>query len=228
MLRARSRRRSMGFTLVEVLAAGSLMAGLQSGGNWRYAVSKAREIRGISNLKQIYQLLMIQSITSPLPRAALYPKGDPKTDPKSIMRLIPGAPPELFVSPFAPEPLRRKKLTYAWNPNVNGKQLDSVPRNTWLLIDLAAFITDPKIPKPKRYLVLYANGKAEAITALPANIQKAVQAAQDKKRGSTGSSSKRKRSKSRKRTSSRDPLKSINKRIPRIHNIPIPPSVPGL
>ena len=182
MMRFRSRRRLLAFTLVEVMAVTAIMSGLQSqgGGVYRDAVTSANQIRGIHNLKQVHMLLQAQCIMERLPKAAFYPKGDPKKDPQSIVRLIPGAPPELFISPFAPEALKKKGLTYAWNDSVNGKDLDRLPRKTWLLIDLPAFIADPKLPKPTRYLVLYADGSAEAIDRPPGDIVRAVKEAQAK------------------------------------------------
>jgi len=182
MFLPRSRRRMLGFTLVEILTVTSIISGLQSqsGGNYRYGISKANEVVGLNNLKQIYLLLQTQMITEGYPKAAFYPKGDPMTDPQSIVKLVQGGVPQLFVSPFAPEPLRKTGLTYAWNDTVNGKQPDSVPGNTWLMIDLPAFIADPKIERPSKYLVLYASGKADALTTLPADIQKAVAEAQAK------------------------------------------------
>ena len=71
-------------------------------------------------------------------------------DPKSIINLIPGAMPELFVSPFAPDALKKKGLTFAWNDTVNGKDMSQLPKDTWLLIDMAAFIADPRVPAPHR------------------------------------------------------------------------------
>ena len=179
---SRARRRSLGFTLVEVLAVTTIMSGLasQGGGVYSYAISVANELRGLHNLRQLHQLLQMQSMTDGLPRAAFYPQGDPKADPKSIVRLVQGAPPELFVSPFAPEPLKRKGLTYAWNDSVNGKDLSLLPKDTWLLIDLPAFLADAKTPKPGRYLVLYASGRAESVEMPPADIVKAVKEAEAK------------------------------------------------
>jgi hypothetical protein len=169
----------VGFTLIEVLAVTGIMSGLHSQGNYHYAINKANEIKGLHNLKQIHMLLQMQSMTGGLPNAAFYPKGDPKKDRRSIIKLIPGAPAQLFVSPFAPSALQAKGLTYAWNDKVNGKSLDQV-RHTWLLVDLAAFIADPSLPKPSKYLILYANGKAQAVADLPPDIVKAVGKAQEK------------------------------------------------
>jgi len=179
MLKSRSRRKPMGFALVEVLVVSGILSGLNSQSNFQYALNQANQIKGINNLKQIHLLLQMQSMTGGLPNAAFYPKGDPKKDPKSIVKLISGAPPQLFVSPFAPPALQAKGLTFAWNDKVNGKDLDTV-RNTWLLVDLAAFIADPGTPKPTKYLILYANGKAEATSTLPPDIVKAVTEAQEK------------------------------------------------
>ncbi len=174
MFALRSRHRSLGFGIIEVMTVTGLIAGLHSSGNYFYAINQANEVKGINNLKQIHTLLVAQCIMEKLPDAAFYPKDDPKEDPKSIIRLVKGAVPELFVSPFAPEALKKKGLTFAWNDTVNGKDLDAVPRGTWLLIDLAAFVADPKIPKPKSYLVLYSDGRAVASETLPDDIVKAV------------------------------------------------------
>jgi len=227
MLRSRTRRRPTGFTLIEVLAVTGLMASLHSGGNYQYALSKAREIKGVNSLKQLHLLLQMQCITGTLPKAALYPKSDPRKDPKSIMRLIQGAPPQMFISPFAPEPLRQKGLTFAWNDAVNGKRLSSLPRNTWLLIDLAAFIADPKVPKPRKYLILYANGKAMAVSSLPPDIDKAVKKA--KAKGSKGKASpKSTRPQTRSKGNSTKRESDAAKRLPGGVRLPSLPRVPGL
>lgn len=182
--RSRSRRRTLGFGLIEVLAATSIIAGLHSQGNYRYAVNQANEVKGVHNLKQIHMMLRMQTMMSgKLPNAVFFPKGDPKKDPKSITRLIKGVPQQMFISPFAPRALKKKGLTFAWNDTVNGKSLDRLPRNTWLLIDIAAFTADPKLPKPKSYLILYADGRAKAVDTLPPDIVKAVKAAQAKGKG---------------------------------------------
>jgi prepilin-type N-terminal cleavage/methylation domain-containing protein len=180
MFRSR-RRRALGFTLIEVLAATAIMAGAHSQGNYQYGISRANEVKGVHNLKQIHMMLRMQSMTTgKLPAAAFFPKGDPKKDPKSITRLLKGVPQQMFVSPFAPRALQKRGLTYAWNDAVNGKSLDRLPRTTWLLIDIAAFITDPKVPKPKSYIVLYADGRAMAVDVLPPDIVKTVKQAQAK------------------------------------------------
>jgi len=182
MLQMRARRHLVAFTLVEVMAVTAIMSDLASRGNgaYKYAVTRANEMRGIHNLKQIHGLLVAQCIGGRLPNAAFYPKGDPRTDPTSILRLLEGASPELFVSPFAPEPLKRTGLTFAWNDTVNGKDLALLPRDTWLLIDLPAFLANPRVEKPGKYLVLYADGRAEAVDKPPSDVLRAVMEAQAK------------------------------------------------
>lgn len=186
MFAAKSHRRPLGVSIVEVLAITALMQGLHGQGNYQYAINKANELKGLNNLRQIYLLLQVQGMTEGLPAAALYPEGDPLKDPKSIVRQIRNAPPQLFVSPFAPPALQEKGLSYAWNSALNGKALDAVPRTAWLLIDAAALIADPKIPKPGKYLVLYADGRTEAVSEPPADILKAVKEAEQKGVGSKG------------------------------------------
>lgn len=179
MFRILRRRRSQAFGLIEILFVSGIMTTMNSHtGGFRYALDKAHEMQGLNNLQQIHLLLTTQCIGGELPNAAFYPKGDPRKDPKSILNLVEGAVPELFISPFAPEALKQKGLTFAWNDTVNGKDLSLLPKNTWLLIDLAAFIADPTVPKPHRYLVLYADGRALAVDSLPPDIVKAVQEAQ--------------------------------------------------
>jgi hypothetical protein len=181
MLWARAHRKTLAFTLVEVLVVSGLMTGMHAKGNYGYVINQANELKGTASLQQIHLLIKMHCMTNRLPDAAFYPKGDPVKDPKSIIRLLgSGANPKLFVSPFAPKPLKEKGLTYAWNSKVNGKSLDRLPRDTWLLVDLAAFIVDPDVPRPSKYFILYADGRAMAVKELPADIRKAVAEARAK------------------------------------------------
>ena len=182
MHRIRHRRRSLAFGLIEVLAVSAIMTSMNSSqmGGFQYALDKAKEVKGTENLRQIYLLLLAQTTSEPLPDAVFYPKDDPKKDPKAIMNLIEGSVPELFVSPFAPEAMKKKGLTFAWNDAVNGKDMSQLPKDTWLLIDMAAFIADPNVPAPHRYLLLYADGRALAVVDLPPDIVKVVKEARAK------------------------------------------------
>lgn len=173
-------KRMLGFTLIEVMAVSGIMTSMHSQGNYQYIMDRAREVSALNNLRQIHMLLQAQTMGGGLPTADFYPKGDPLTDPKSIVKQIQGAPKELFLSPFSPEGFRRMGLTYAWNDTVNGKEMDLLPKGTWLLIDVSAFIADPQVPKPPKYLVLYADGRAESVTEPPADIVKMVKDAQEK------------------------------------------------
>jgi type II secretory pathway pseudopilin PulG len=174
------KRHLLGFTLIEVMAVSGIMSSMHSQGNYQYIMDRARETSALNNLRQIHMLLQIQSMDGGLPSADFFPKGDPLKDPKSIVRLINGAPKDIFISPFSPEGFRRAGLTYAWNDTVNGRELDRLPKNTWLLIDVSAFIADPNVPKPPKYLVLYADGRAEGLTQLPEDIVKSVAQAEEK------------------------------------------------
>lgn len=226
MLRPRSRRKPLGVTLVEIMTVTAILSGLNSQSNFRYAIHKANEIKGLNNLKQIYLLLQTQCIAGGLPNAAFYPEGDPRKDPKSIVRLISGAPPQLFISPFAPDALQEKGLTYAWNNTLNGKTLDVVPGTTWVMIDMTAFIADPNLPKPSRYLVLYANGRAEAVSEPPSDILKAVREAEAKKRQTPPAKSVPKRKAPTSQKSAPSSLPKV--RLPGGQTVPMPPSLPGI
>lgn len=222
----KSRRRVLGVTLIEVLAVTSLMQGLQSQGNFQYAINKANELKGLNNLRQIYLLLQVQCISGGLPDAAFYPKGDPRKDPKSILRLIPSAPKELFVSPFAPPALQETGLTYAWNSALNGKSLDQVPKDAWLLMDVAAFIADPKLPKPGKYLVLYADGRAAAVSELPEDILKVVKEAEAKR---SGPEPEKEAPKAKVLPKAKSSLPKVPlQRLPGGQAVPVPPSLPRM
>ncbi len=226
MLRPKSRRKPLGITLIEILTVTSIMSGLNSQSNFQYAINQANQVKGLNNLRQIHLLLQTQCIADALPRATFFPEGDPKKDPKSITRLILNAPPQLFVSPFAPQSLQDKGLSYAWNTALNGKTLDTVPRTTWVLIDVMAFIADPSIAKPAKYLVLYADGRAEAVAEPPADIVKAVKEAEAKKAQVVPKKS------ASTPTPPRDPkvpAPNVPKiRLPGGQTVPMPPSLPGL
>ncbi|MBM4038531.1 MAG: hypothetical protein FJ290_08455 [Planctomycetes bacterium] len=225
MLRPKSRRNSLGITLIEILTVTGIMSSLNSQSDFRYAINQANQVKGLNNLRQLYLLLQTQCISGALPRATFFPEGDPKKDPKSIIRLLPGAPPQLFVSPFAPQSLQDKGLTYAWNTALNGKTLDTVPRTTWVLIDVTAFIADPSIAKPAKYLVLYADGRAEAVAEPPADIVNAVKEAEAKK----GKAAPKKGASAPKPLPSQDPKVPVPKiRLPGGQTVPMPPSLPGL
>lgn len=177
----RLRRNLVAFALIEVMAVSGIMSTMasQSAGGYRYAIDAARKTQGVSNLKQIYMMIQAECVGGGLPNAAFYPKGDPMKDPSSIAVILKG-PREMWMSPFAPEAFKSKGLTFVWNDNVNGKDIGNVPKDTWLLIDMAAFITDPNVPKPPKYLILYADGRADAVAEVPYDIKKVVQEAEAK------------------------------------------------
>jgi type II secretory pathway pseudopilin PulG len=179
----KSRRNLVAFALIEVMAVSGIMSTMasQGSGGYRYAIDAARQTQGVNNLKQIYMMIQAECVGGGLPNAAFYPKGDPLKDPTSIAAILKG-PREIWMSPFAPEAFKVKGLTYVWNDTVNGKDIGNVSKNTWLLIDMAAFITDPQMSKPPKYLILYADGRADAVAEVPADIKKVVQEAEAKNR----------------------------------------------
>lgn len=179
----RVRRSLVAFALIEVMAVSGIMSTMasQSGGGYRYAIDAAKKTQGVNNLKQIYMMIQAECVGGGLPSAAFYPKGDPMKDPSSIAVILKG-PREIWTSPFAPEAFKAKGLTYVWNDSVNGKDIGNVPKETWLLIDMAAFITDPQMSKPPKYLILYADGRADAVSEVPYDIKKVVQEAEAKQK----------------------------------------------
>lgn len=165
----RYRRRSWGQTLAEVAVCCGILSSLGGGGNAAWvALGTARRTEAISNLRQVYQAMLVQFEEGQLPEAAFYPdvRRDPnavRTDPRSIVNQIPGLPGSFWISPGAPEQFARLGLTYVWNSGVNGRLIDQLDPRTWLLMDMngAAYFTPGITPRAQGYLVLYADGQVK-------------------------------------------------------------------
>ena len=72
MFRIRNRRRALAFGLIEVMMVSAIMTTLNSqSGGFRYALDLAKETQGKENLRQIYLLLVAQTTSGPLGRAAI-------------------------------------------------------------------------------------------------------------------------------------------------------------
>jgi type II secretory pathway pseudopilin PulG len=168
------RRRARAQGLAEVAVVCSIMSSLAgSGGSAAWSVmAAARQTEARVYMKQIYMAVTMYADDNDgrLPRADLYPdlRRDPQAclrSPKSIRRILSGYAPDakLWVSSAAPDKFQKAGLTYVWNVGVNGKQLDSLPGRTWLLMDMnaAGYVIPDLIPRADSYLVLYSDGSVK-------------------------------------------------------------------
>jgi len=164
----RSRRR--GFTLIEVMTVTTIMAGMQTS-SYQGVTDRARALKCQQHLRQVGMVLMT---TGALPKAAFYPTGDPKTDPKSIRVLLKGTvPEEMLVCPTAPDAMARKGLTFLWNDKLNGKNMMMAGR-AWVLIEMNCLAPNPVAPHSGKYHVLYTDSSVKSVDKPPREILEAI------------------------------------------------------
>jgi hypothetical protein len=85
------------------------------------------------------------------------------------------------------------------------------------------------VPKPDKYLVLYADGRAEAVTEAPPDIVKAVQEAEAKKKQGEPKKDAPKAKAPAKPVSSKSTLPKVPiPRLPGGQVVPLPPALPGI
>ncbi|MDP6117207.1 MAG: prepilin-type N-terminal cleavage/methylation domain-containing protein [Planctomycetota bacterium] len=179
-------RLKLGFTLIEVMTAMTIVASVSSGG-YGHVMNRAKAMQCQNNLRQMG---LVFKTMGKLPNAAFYPSGDPKSDPKSLLVIgkKAGLSESMFQCPTAPAEFREKGLTFLWNDSVNGRGPFSVSRE-WLVIEMNALSAKPTAPHAGKYHVLYGSGSVKAVSSIPKEIEKAK--AMAKKKKSTGNANPR-------------------------------------
>ena len=174
MLRLLRNKRTVGFTVIEILAVATIVSGgyAKYGSALAKAKNKAVEIECTSNLRQIGQAIQMYEITEGrLPNAKFYPK-EPRKDPKSLVRILGPQFAKFLVCPSMPETLRKRGLTFLWNDKYSGKSLGSIPKpsKTWLMIEMSSVYRE--VPPPHRggFLVLYADMHVRWTKELPKDL----------------------------------------------------------
>ncbi|NUQ01533.1 MAG: hypothetical protein HUU35_16940, partial [Armatimonadetes bacterium] len=176
-------RRRRGQGLAEVAVVCSIMTSMAGGGAgaaWQVLGTAQRTV-AMNQMKQIHlALTMFADDNDALPTADMYPdiRKDPQAainSPRSIRKILGnGLPAALWVAPRAPEVFQKAGLTYIWNSSANGKQLDQLGADTWLLADMnaAAFAVPDLVPQPQGigYLILYADGHVKYEMRPPAAL----------------------------------------------------------
>jgi len=170
-------RLKFGFTLIEVMTAMNIVASVSSGG-YGHVMNRAKALQCQNNLRQMG---LVFKTMGNLPNASFYPKGDPKSDPKSLLVIgkKAGLSDGMFMCPTAPAEFREKGLTFLWNDAVNGRGSFSVSRE-WLMIEMNALSAKPTPPHSGKYHVLYGSGSVKAVSSIPKEIEKAKAMAKKK------------------------------------------------
>jgi len=163
-------------SLAEVMVVVGIVSGLSSTTDFRGAQLQANSVACTQQLRAVATALqMFANAEGKLPDAAFYPKGDPKTDPKSIVVLLKGyVDPKGFICPSAPESLKQKGLTFVWNQAASGKDPAALDPKTWLMIEINA--VSAKFPPPHlgKYHVLCADFNVREVDKVPEDLAKLV------------------------------------------------------
>lgn len=189
----RRKKSNWGATLAEVMIVTGIMQSLAGGGSGVFngVKDRAKRTQCLNNLRQLGQAIQMFAMLNDgaLPEACFYPiyydqqrqqwflapaDRHDKSIKKALGPHVGNA--QVFLCPAAPEKINQLGLSYLWNDQVNGKMLDTLPPNTWLLQDMngAAFGASALIPPSHEggYHVLWADGSVRWINQ-PAPVLKA-------------------------------------------------------
>ncbi|MCM8777105.1 MAG: type II secretion system GspH family protein [Candidatus Omnitrophica bacterium] len=149
-----------GFTLIEITAVVGIVSTLSVG--TYMGVQKGRERECINNLQQIHKaIVMFEMDNGHLPYIKFFPASS--SDPKGLNNILSpyGITGSILFCPSIPEQLNRYGTNYIWNDTVNGKSVDSLPSNTWLMTEMTAVSKNIPGPHTGRFSILYAGGNAQ-------------------------------------------------------------------
>ena len=186
MLKARKLGRAA-FTLLEVMVVTTIMS--SQANNYGEVKRIAYQKSCANNLRQIYQgLLMYDMTNGGLPDAKFYPK-DPKTDPKSLVKLLGPSFEPVCVCPVFPSAIKETGLTYIFNDELAGQSLDQVrdARKTWLVTEMNAVSDKVPMPHPGGFHILYADGHIDVTQDRPAIFAEMQKELEEKAKSGEGS-----------------------------------------
>ena len=154
-----------GFTLTEVLATATLIAGLGGGNAFTNPKTEAQQQVCLQHLQVIGQTFLMGELRGEaLPKACFYPKSGSTTD--SLPNVMgPKVEHLAWFCPCAPVKLQEHKITYLYNSKLSGKRMSEVtdPSKTWLLADLC--LVDSRLPCTHMdgANILFADGVARLV-----------------------------------------------------------------
>ncbi|NOY82131.1 MAG: DUF1559 domain-containing protein [Kiritimatiellaeota bacterium] len=172
-------RRMVGFSLTEVMLVAAIVSSIPTGAYVR-ARQRALQLQCMNNLQQIGKAILMYYYTEGYyPKAKFFPK-NPLKDPDSIVTVLEsagsGIPREMWVCPAAPDPLRKKGLTFVYNDQFAGRQALKNPSRAWLLIEVNCVSKRVPAPHPGGYNILFADGHVITTRTLPPSITSKQQA----------------------------------------------------
>jgi prepilin-type processing-associated H-X9-DG protein len=177
---ARRRRSVLAFSLVEVMVVSAIVTSIPAA-QYARAKQKAYEVRCMSNLQQIGQMVtMFHDSEGKYPEAVFFPN-DALNDPKSIIKVMEEAgypvPREMWICPGAPPELAGKNCTFVYNDKCGGRAVLKAPDKAWLLVEVNCVSKSVPPPHPGGYNVLCADGHVVTTTQLPSDLLQLQQAA---------------------------------------------------
>ncbi|MBN1872416.1 MAG: hypothetical protein JW800_07570 [Candidatus Omnitrophica bacterium] len=156
----------LGYTAAEILIVTSIVAVVPLN-VYIEAYKSAQGMSCLSNLRNIFVGVQMYEIDNGrIPDIVFYPKNF-DSDPKSIFNVLRYyvEDTKVYVCPVMPDELKKKKITYIWNDNYNGKPMHFVDdrRSKWIMTEMTA--VQPEIPPPHKgaYNVLFLDGHAESV-----------------------------------------------------------------
>ncbi len=152
-------RRKKGFTLIELMAVSALVSAVST--TAYQAIKKGKEVQCLNNLKQIYLAVnMFVQDQGTAPPAKFFP--DSATDVRGLPGILRsyGVTREIFFCPCLPAELNTRGINYIWNDTVNGRDLSSLGKSTWLMTEMTAVKEDIPAPHMAGFAVLYPDGHA--------------------------------------------------------------------
>ena len=154
-----------GFTLTEVMATATLIAGLGGSNAFTNPKTEAQQQVCLQHLQVIGQTFLMEDLRGEtLPKACFYPKSATATD--SLPKLMgPKVQNQAWFCPCAPTKLQELKIQYLYNSKLGGKRMSEVtdPTKTWVLADLC--LVDPNLPGTHMdgANILFADGQARLV-----------------------------------------------------------------
>ena len=149
-----------GFTLIELSLVATMVSALGAG--TYLGVQKGRERECISNLKQIYEAVLMFEMNNNdvMPSAKFFPADI--SDNRGIHYILAqyGVRGVMFC-PSLPTQLNTYGTNYIWNDTLSGKNADSAPPSTWLMTEMTAVNKNIGSPHMAGFSVLYVGGNAQ-------------------------------------------------------------------
>lgn len=115
----------------------------------------------MAQLRQFYIALELYELDyGRLPHMAFYPD-DAWLDPHSLLVVLDpyGVTSEMGLCPHSHHRIRKRGLSYVWNTEANGRSLQELDPDMWLITGINALSHQVRRPHIGRHITLYADGR---------------------------------------------------------------------